>query len=38
MRGLTKEAAGVAIGVATRMLHLPTVANSASPLRPVTRH
>jgi DNA replication protein DnaC len=29
VRGLTEEAAGVAIGVATRVLHLPTVRSSA---------
>ena len=32
MRGLTEEAAGVAIGVATRVLHLPTVRSSADEL------
>lgn len=32
MRGLTEEAAGVAIGVATRVLHLPTVRASADEL------
>ena len=32
MRGLTEEAAGVAIDVATRVLHLPTVRSSADEL------
>ena len=32
MRGLTEEAAGVAIDVATRVLHLPTVRASADEL------
>src|SRR3989304_2647123 len=34
MRGLTEEAAAVAIDVATRVLHLPTVRTSADELAP----